>query len=341
MKLIVVLLFLTTLLIVNAKLVSQRERRIRENEEDSKFGWKEELKSKESSYQTRKPFGFRRKPVGSPQKSEDPSVDPSYWENSKPDNSDSSIFWGKPDSAKSDSSIFWGKPDSAKSDSSIFWGKPNHGNSDSSIFWGTTKPTKRPPHYWGKSNPGSPDFTDDEPDLQSWLEDGTSIKSKLLYGKQETLRCRCNIQSAFKVIEGESFNKSKFAIVETACNKKMAGKLRNGAMVAYYNVDFGKEEKAKALEIHMSNGSPETEIVSEVRVYIDNPFGKPFVKFYTHPTGDWCKFFLFKSLVDEIVTGIHDVYFVITSDPSEKVGAMDMDWFVFTSNLDQPKCPKF
>lgn len=197
------------------------------------------------------------------------------------------------------------------------------------------------PSYWSL-DAGSSNSSNTEPDIESLLLDGTTIKPKLINGEWASVHCRCNSRNAFKKIEGESYDRATLAVVEKSCGKTVAGNLGNRAMLAYNNIDFGSKKDAKALVLHMSNGSPKTDIPSQVLVYIDNPIGKPIAKFYTNSNGNWCDYFSLKVHLDVIPTGIRDLYLVFEADPSnKKVKVMNLDWLAFTSNLELSSCKNY
>ncbi|GAB6032998.1 hypothetical protein CHUAL_012190 [Chamberlinius hualienensis] len=170
------------------------------------------------------------------------------------------------------------------------------------------------------------------------LEDGTTVKSKLVGGEWQNIRCKCHIQNAFNIIQGESFNRSKLAIKRNKYGREIATNLVDGSMIVYFNVDFGSKG-AKAIVLKMAMNSSIKDMAPEVKLHIDNPNGELIAKFNTQSTGSSSNFVSHKVLLDTIVTGIHDLYFVINTHDDKKIEAMDLDWFVFTNDIDLSKCP--
>ncbi|GAB6033006.1 hypothetical protein CHUAL_012198 [Chamberlinius hualienensis] len=150
--------------------------------------------------------------------------------------------------------------------------------------------------------------------------------------------CVCNMQSAYKVIQGESFNRSHLAIKKKTCGHMVASNLSHGAMMVYYNIDFGTKG-AKAILLSMTTGTLRSLVSKEVKVVIDSPKGKVIAKFNTLSLQENCKFFELEITLTKLLTGVHDVYFVIKAHANEpKYTAMELDWFIFTDGMGLKDC---
>ncbi|GAB6033009.1 hypothetical protein CHUAL_012201 [Chamberlinius hualienensis] len=195
------------------------------------------------------------------------------------------------------------------------------------------------PNEFFSFKPLAPSVDLDKEFRELLVKDGTKIQQKLINGKLQSIRCRCNLQNAYDKIEGESFNRSQLVTKGIKCRREVATNLTHGSMMVYFNVDFGSKS-AKAIQLQMSTKLPPSQKLSpEVKVHIDFPNGKPLANFHTQTTGDDCKFINHVVPLEYPVSGVHNVYFTITTDARKNwIQAMDLDWFKFLTSMSLPMC---
>ncbi|GAB6033004.1 hypothetical protein CHUAL_012196 [Chamberlinius hualienensis] len=145
-------------------------------------------------------------------------------------------------------------------------------------------------------------------------------------------RCDCQIHPKNKIIRAVDFDVSLYGIREHSEGLDFITNLTNGAILTYYNVDFGNN--ASLLKLRYSNGQKSLQ-PSRVIVATDYPHAA-IASFYVHNTGGKSKFIILNAYFHN-VSGIHAVYFRFKVDPNyPKDGAMDFVSFSFDSG--QPNC---